>query len=139
MMTQDVSHKQVMVKVNAECDEGIAPLVLALNEINGVTTLDSCQQGVSGEAYVFLDYGNTWQDLCLLLQAMSSELAEHHLGYGFILRIEWWGSNEQPRAQIAILPEHVAALAASIRALACQINARMCRLAVDRSDTEPRN
>lgn len=43
MITENSSHRQVMIKVNVECDEGIAPLVHALNGINGVITLDSCQ------------------------------------------------------------------------------------------------
>lgn len=31
-------HKQVLIRVNAECDEGIAPVVIAFNEIDGVIT-----------------------------------------------------------------------------------------------------
>ena len=38
-------HHEVPVKVTAWVDEGIAPLVLALNELPGVQTLDSCQGG----------------------------------------------------------------------------------------------
>ena len=41
-------HKQVIAKVNAKCDEGIAPLVSALNGINGIITLDSCESGILG-------------------------------------------------------------------------------------------
>ena len=39
------SHKQVWVKVDALVDEGIAPLVLALTEFEGVRTYSSCQGG----------------------------------------------------------------------------------------------
>ena len=51
-------HEQVAVKVNGFCDRGIQSLVLALNEIDGVVTLDSCERGVYGEAYVFFTLGN---------------------------------------------------------------------------------
>ena len=136
MIAQHANHKQVMIKVNAECDEGVAPLVLALNKIEGVITLDSCQKGAFGEANVFFLYGQDWQDLANLLQTISSELSKTHLACGYILRIEWMGSNEWPHAQIVLSPEHVAILARSIRALSGQINARMCQLAGGRVDTE---
>jgi len=101
-------HEQVNIKVNARCDKDIASLVEVLNEIEGCITLDSCQEGVLGEAYVFFTYGNTWQELALLLQAMSSELSKISLDCGYLLRLEWLGSNERPRAQIVLPPEHVA-------------------------------
>lgn len=56
MITECKSHKQVMIKVNAECDENIAPIVLALNEINGIVTLDSCL------IFYILVKNNTWQN-----------------------------------------------------------------------------
>ena len=46
-------HKQVLVKVNAEVDEGIAPLILVLARWPGVCTVDSCE-GALGEASVSL-------------------------------------------------------------------------------------
>ncbi len=125
MITENNSHRQVMVRVNVECDKGIAPLVHALNGINGVITLDSCQEGVLGEAYVFFTYGRKWQELAVLLQTISSELSKISLGFGYSLRLEWLGSNEWPRAQIVLLPEHVTTLAEDIWALTKQINAHM--------------
>lgn len=46
-------HKEVLVKVNARCDEGIAPLVQALSKIPELETLESCQ-GEPGEAHAFV-------------------------------------------------------------------------------------
>jgi hypothetical protein len=40
VMTQ---HREVPVKVNAWADEGIAELVSVLSELDGLTTLESCQ------------------------------------------------------------------------------------------------
>ena len=135
-----MEHEQVFVKVNAQCDKGIASLVKALNEIEGVITLDSCQKGLLelGQAFVFFSYGNSWQDLAQLLQAISSAMAEQKLDFGYTLRIEWFGSNECPRCQIVVAPDNVDTLAANIRALSQQISARMCQLAGDRPSIELR-
>ena len=38
-------HTEIPVKVTAWIDEGVAPLVEALNEFPQVVTLDSCQGG----------------------------------------------------------------------------------------------
>lgn len=130
-------HKQVIIRVNTECDGGIAPLVQALNELDGVITLDSCERGVLGEGYVFFTCGHKWQDIARLLQTISSALSKDNLDCGYTLRIEWFGSNEWPRAQIVVLPEHVTTLADHIRALSGEINARMCRSTGGRSCRGP--
>lgn len=117
-----MNHRQVFVKVNAQCDEGVVPLVEALNQIDGVTTFDSCQDGAWG-AYVFFTYGETWQDLAALLQAISTGLSDPGVSVGFKLTLEWWGSNDKPRAQIALEPGHVALVSAALRELAPNLNA----------------
>jgi tRNA(Phe) wybutosine-synthesizing methylase Tyw3 len=43
-----VSHQEIPIKVTAWVDEGIAPLVAALNEHPAVVTLDSCRAMVTG-------------------------------------------------------------------------------------------
>jgi hypothetical protein len=75
-MTQ---HREVPVKVNAWVDEGVADLVSALSEIDGLITLESCQ-GDPGEreAFVIFRYGD-WQQCGELLfgkilPAMSSDM-----------------------------------------------------------------
>ena len=128
-----------MIKVNAECDKGVAPLVSALNRLDGVTTLDSCQKGVSGEAFVFFTYGDSWNDLANLLQTISSELSTIKRHYSFTLRLEWWGSNEYPRAEIILLPEHVDTLSGNIESLADKINRHMCQLVRDKRYKELHN
>jgi hypothetical protein len=63
-MTQ---HREVSVKVNAWVDEGIADLVAALSEIDGLITVESCQGDVSGRsAFVIFQYGG-WRDAGELL------------------------------------------------------------------------
>lgn len=72
-------HREVPVKVNAWVDEGIADLVSALSQLEGLVTLESCQ-GTPGtnDAFVVFRYGDWHQCGALLfgrlLQAMSPDL-----------------------------------------------------------------
>lgn len=76
------AHREIIVKVNALVDEGIAPLVLALSEIDGLQTLESCQ-GELGQrnGYVYFRLGG-WQDIGgflfeRLLPIMNDDLRSH--------------------------------------------------------------
>jgi hypothetical protein len=110
------AHKETLVKVNAFVDEGVAPLVLALNSIEGVITLDSCERDVvSGEASVYFQYGTGWQELGNLVEALARALRSLNLCCGFSASLEWFGSNDRPRAHLSVKPEHVADVAAAIR------------------------
>lgn len=102
--------------MNALVDESIAPLVEALNSIDGVVTFDSCQQGVEGEAYIYFTYGDDWRELGDLLDKISAKLRNLNLCCGFSVSLEWLGSNDQPRALLSVQPEHVADVAAQLSA-----------------------
>lgn len=112
-------HEQTLVKVNAFVDRGIAPLVLALNSIEGVITLDSCQKGDCGTepgmAYVYFTYGQSWTALGHLLEWIAAQTQELDLCCGFSVRLEWFGSNDKPRAQISVKPEHVIEVAEALQ------------------------
>jgi hypothetical protein len=116
------AHDQVFAKVNIPCDRGIAPLVEAMSEIKGLTTIDSCQEDFRGEASVYFTYGDDWHELAELVRAMSTRLGRHCESLPFALRLEWYAGGEWPRGQVATPPEHVAELAAAIRGLAPQIS-----------------
>ena len=122
-----MTHRQVTVKVNAQCDEGIAPLVEALSGIDGVITLDSCENGAWG-AYVFFTYRDTWQQLAALLQELSSQLSTEHLPVGYSFSMEWLGNNDKPRAQLNLESEHIGFMADGIRCVTASLNARMIGL-----------
>jgi hypothetical protein len=63
-MTQ---HQEVPVKVNAWVDAGIADLVSALSEIDGLVTLESCQgDAARRNAFVMFRFGS-WRDCGELL------------------------------------------------------------------------
>jgi hypothetical protein len=54
-----LGHQQVLVKVNAEVDAGVAEIVSLLNEFEGLLTVESCQ-GEQGRrpAFVYFWYGD---------------------------------------------------------------------------------
>jgi hypothetical protein len=105
-------HKEVQVKVNALVDEGIAALVIALNSIDGVITLDSCEEDAgTGEASVYFTYGIDWRELEVLVGAIARSVRSLNLCCGFCVSVEWFGSNDQPRAHLSLRREHVADVA----------------------------
>ena len=110
-------HPTKLIKVNAWVDEGLAPLVSALNEIPGVVTLDSCQENQWGSAHVFFAYGQDWTDTGNLLQRISSLLAESCTRCVYLMRLEWLGSNDRARGLIAVRTEDINGLAQGIRAI----------------------
>jgi hypothetical protein len=66
-------HREIPVQVTAWVDEGIADLVVALNAVPGVITLDSCQEGPDGLARVsFCSYEQA------MLREIVAQLGGHH-------------------------------------------------------------
>lgn len=69
-------HEQTWVKVNAQVDKRIAPVIAKLNAIEGLQTLDSCQ-GVPGSkpAHVYFYYGE-WQTISrFMFEVLGPRLA----------------------------------------------------------------
>ena len=69
-----------------------------------------------------------WQSLAALLQEVSTSLSTLGSPVGVSLILEWLGSNDKPRLQISLKPEHVALLAEPLRGLVSNLNARMSQL-----------
>lgn len=118
-------HNQVIIKVNAKVDKGIAPLVAALNEIIGLLTLDSCEKGILDEGYVFFSWGKDWHGLGHLLDVLYEELTKVRLEEHCSLSIQWCDKSEWPRGLMIMPKEHVAILAENIQRFSEQINLRM--------------
>lgn len=130
-----MSHKQVWLKVNAMCDEGVAPLVAALNEIAGLVTLDSCQ-GDEGRAYVYFTYEDgEAASLTPLVREMADGLATQTNSLEYSLELLWLGTNDRPRALISVAPEHVAQFSSAIQLFAV-MSGRKNRSSGGRSSTE---
>lgn len=126
---QRTKHKQILVKVNAECDEQIAPLVLALNSIEGIFTVESCQEWKTCEAIVWFTYGTygrySFQEVAQLLQTISTLLSEQQLAHGCRMRLEWLGNCDQPRVELTVATVDILALASVLADIAPEVTRRI--------------
>jgi hypothetical protein len=110
-------HEQVLLDSGIEVDRGIAPLVIALNRIEGVATLDSCEGDSQNEAYV---YFRGRPDTMRLVERLADRLrARLNVCCEYRLRLEWLASS-QVMGQILTRPDYVETLANALSA----INAR---------------
>jgi len=106
-------HKEVEVKVNAVVDEGVADLIVALSDVPGLVTMESCQGGDGQDAYVFFvmpDWRQIGEFLFeRLLPAMSPDLRSV-----VALRIQAYDT-KFARGSITLDPRAVAELSACVR------------------------
>lgn len=108
-------HRQVAVKVNARVDQGVAELVTALSAIEGLETIESCQGGVVGRAFVLFRYGG-WRDAGDLLFEKLLPRIPPDLRSDVALSLEAYDS-DTAMASISMEPSAVPAVAASVRTL----------------------
>ncbi len=107
-----MSHRQVLVKVNAPVDEGIAEVVSALNEFPGLYTTQSCQGREDGYAFVWFRYGEDAHEAADFVVWLSKELGV----LGVRLLAEWAGGSAL-RVELRVEPPAVRELAARLRDL----------------------
>jgi len=109
-------HTQVVVKVNAEVDERVAPLVSALNEFDGVITLDSCQGDACQMAYVYFTRTGTSNELLSFVNklagSLNARLSARQNEYEVVL--EWTAGTEKPLAVLRTRPDYLAELATAL-------------------------
>ena len=109
-------HREVPVKVNAMIDEGIAPLVLALNEEPRLLTVDSCQGDDDGSAYVYMVYGGPAAHAAAFFAALAQQLAKDSTrSADYELRLEWRTGNMEPMARLSTPRPSVPNLAGTVR------------------------
>jgi hypothetical protein len=109
-------HREVPVKVNAMIDEGIAPLVLALNEEPRLLTVDSCQGDGEDSAYVYMLYGGPAAHAAAFFTALAQELAkDSSRSADYELRLEWRTGNMEPLARLSTPRQSVPDLASTVR------------------------
>lgn len=90
-------HTEKTVKVNAFVDHGIAEIIIALNQITDLRTIESCQGYGDEHAYVLFSYGG-WNTLGCLLHDLYNVLQKHHAG-NFSLSVHMWNL-ESPVAEL---------------------------------------
>jgi hypothetical protein len=126
-----MSHREVMVKVNAPVDKGVAPLVVALSEDSCVQTIESCEGDEERPAFVIFRRGN-WQECGSflfdeLLASMPDDLrADVSLSLAAY-------DDDLCHGRIALSPAAIDRLANLIR------NARRSACSRDRKRTLPNN
>lgn len=113
----DNSHKTIPVKVNALVDEGVAPLVNALNEFPAVLTVDSCQGHNGDPAYVFFHYVGE-DGGPRFAQWLNKGLHEVAEGTDYVLQLEWRPGHPDPMAQLCVPGVQVDRLASLVSQLA---------------------
>jgi hypothetical protein len=89
-------HREVPVKVTAWVDEAIASLVLALNELPDVQTLDSCQGDDQRAAHVFFAYRGDAKAAAAFVANLAAALAPHDDAADYTLTAEWRPGTDQP-------------------------------------------
>jgi hypothetical protein len=107
-------HKEVQVKVNAFVDEGIAPVVTALNQFDRMETLDSCQ-GYDESAYVYFRFRGTAEEFLAFLQSLSASLGTRlDSCCDYKLRAEWLAGAKEPLGQLLVRLDYAPILAEAL-------------------------
>ncbi len=112
-----MNHRQVPIKVNAWVDEGIFPLVEALNSYSEIMTVSSCQGEDKKEfAHVYFhfcgDEGNTYG----FIQKLSKLLGASVPGDNeYSISIQWMCGGEKPLIIFKMQPEVIEPLASAIK------------------------
>lgn len=139
-------HAQTLVKVNAQVDKGIAPLVEALNACPGVFTTSSCEGRKSQDAYVAFDVAGGRCELLAFVNALSSALGRNDKARDcpFVLSVEWYAGGTTPNGYVRVPRQHIHALADAIHSARADIVAtghrfRKSRSARDTGYREPRS
>ncbi len=107
-------HTEIPIKVNAWVDKDIAPLVLALNEINCIITVDSCQGIGSSPASVFFKYAGNSE---LSFLHYFAKLLGNEVKCNYELRMSWLTGSTEPIVEIMTDKENINQLASSIKSV----------------------
>lgn len=135
-------HKCVQVKVNAFIDEGVAPLVAALNEFDGVMTMDSCEKSpIHGSPFVSFLYGDyALQPTVAFVWELKEKLDELRMCCGWELSIGLpVEDNGYPHGVLVVGPKLLRKVAEHLRKIAPEINRRRSELLHDTEDKAPRS
>jgi hypothetical protein len=106
-----MSHQEVPIKVTAWVDQGIAPLVSALNEIEGVVTLDSCQGDHEHPASVFFSHRGDAQTTADFAADFAASLGPQDDAADYTLTAEWRVGADEPLFRLVCPAAHIDKLA----------------------------
>lgn len=114
------AHTEIPIKVNAWVDEGVAPLVSALNGFERVWTAASCENAPDGSlapygAYVMFSYQGSGVEAAQFGARLAASLGN---ATPFCLQTDWRAGNDEPVLTISCPPDQVLGLAAALRKVA---------------------
>ncbi len=114
-------HTEVPVEVIAYVDEGVAPLVAAINKIPGLYTLDSCEGNGNEMAYCYVAHrGSTGEFASMLADIASALRSEVDACCEYRISLEWIPGNDTPMGRIASQRAFVDPLAGALSELAAR-------------------
>jgi hypothetical protein len=95
-----VNHRERPVKVTAWVDEGVVPLVLALNEHEHIATVDSCEGDDEIGASVFFICRGGPAASASFAARLGTALGAHKPPLPFRLRLEWLEGTDEPMMEL---------------------------------------
>lgn len=116
----DIQHSNQIIKINAVVDDAVVPLVQALNEMNYILTLDSCQGNDDEQAYVYFKIADNNEDkLPKFCQWLAKKLYEYMQTNhsNTCLRIDWTPDFSTCMAKISTEKNNVTKLSEAISAI----------------------
>ena len=116
-----MQHEEIPIKVNAWIDRGIVPLVAALNDLDGVMTLSSCEGSEDKQAHVYLCYYDSAEKTVALTYRLAVAL-HTHVGerVEYTLSVEWRNGNDQPMIILNLSPGGIPLVAEAVKKMACE-------------------
>jgi hypothetical protein len=108
-----LNHREVPIKVTAWIDEGVVPLVEALNTYPQVVTVASCE-GHDDDHGAYVLFNCEGQDPAEFASELGRALSDERVGY--LLRAEWRPGNEVALLELACPRDEVGDLAAAVSA-----------------------
>jgi hypothetical protein len=102
-----MAHQEIPLKVTAWIDEGIAPLVQALNALERVETLDSCEDDAAYGGYVFFRYRGDSSEAALFASDLAAKLVPHETDADYLLSAEWRPGTDEPIFRLACPADHI--------------------------------
>lgn len=112
-------HTEIPIKVTAWVDEGIAPLVSAINQFPDIVTVDSCEGKRGASGHVFFVHRGGAMALAGFVHSLSAAIGERlDLNNEFSIQIEWTGGAVEPLAALYVQRDFLKPLAQTVEAVA---------------------
>jgi hypothetical protein len=100
--------------VTAWIDEGVAPLVVALNRLERIETLDSCEDDTAYGAYVFFRYRGGSRQATQFAADLAAVLVPYEADADYLLSAEWRPGTDEPIFRLACPASHIDRLACAL-------------------------